>query len=128
MGKKRGFGELELAILKLLADRKQLSVREVLETFDGEDKYTTIMTVMNRLVEKQHLIRERCGQHFNYRLNKASRPSHQSLLDRLRQKIFGGKLAPMMSYLIDSGDAISDEELAKMEELIREIRESRSAP
>ena len=49
---KREFGELELAVLKILEQRQPLTIKEVLISLGGEDKYTTIMTVMNRIVEK----------------------------------------------------------------------------
>ena len=57
MKKKRIFGELELAILQIFREKDRFTVREVLESLKGDDKYTSIMTVMNRLVEKKLLLK-----------------------------------------------------------------------
>jgi len=124
---KRVFGELELGILKIFRSSGQevrLTVRDVLELLGAKDKYTTIMTVMNRMVEKKLLVRHRIGQQFEYWMNDASSTHEPSLLEKLKQTIFGGKSVSMASYLIESSD-VSDEELAEMENLIKEIRQSR---
>lgn len=121
---KRVFGELELAILKIFKGHFKYTVRDVLMALGGEDKYTTIMTVMNRLVEKKVLIRERNGQQYDYWMNQSAQESSPSLLDKLKQKIFGGNTATMASYLIESGE-ISDSELAEIEKLIKNVRQSR---
>lgn len=125
MTKKRNFGELELTILTLFKSHPQLTVKEVLKMLGGEDKYTTIMTVMSRLVEKQELQRERIGLQYQYSINKSKISAPSSLLERLKQKIFGGKSASMISYLIESGDDITDAELAEMEKLINAVKKTR---
>jgi len=124
---KRVFEELELSILKIFKDQDKLTVRDVLDILGGKDKYTTVMTVMNRLVEKKQLIRQRHGQHYLYWINESSKTS-PSLLNKLKQKIFGGKAASMLNYLIDSENDITDNDLAEMEKLIQEIRQSRQKP
>lgn len=125
MTKKRNFGELEFAILALFKSHEQLTVKEVLKMLGGQDKYTTIMTVMSRLVEKHELQRERKGLQYLYSMNPSKRSAPSSLLERLKQKIFGGKSASMISYLIESGDDITEEELAAMEKLIHEVKKAR---
>lgn len=127
MNAKRVFGELEQAILSIFKGQKKLTVRDVLNTLEGEDKYTTIMTVMNRLVEKKLLFRQRTGQQYEYWLNESHQTSAPTLLNRLKQKIFGGNSATMASYLIESGE-ISDTELAEIEKRIKDIRKSRKQP
>ncbi|KAF3361462.1 Uncharacterized protein PHSC3_001836 [Chlamydiales bacterium STE3] len=125
MEKKRVFGELELAILQIFRSNEKLTVREVLEFLRGDDKYTTIMTVMNRMVEKKLLVRQRVGQHYEYWLNEAGQTAQPNFLDKLKQKIFGGKSASMVSYLLESSNDITDVELEKMEKIIHELKESR---
>ncbi len=122
MEEKRVFGELELAILQIFKDRSKFTVREVLELLDRDDKYTTIMTVMNRLVEKKMLARRRIGLQYEYWIIKSSQTSQPNLLERFKQKIFGGKSASMVSYLLESSSDITNEELAQMEKLIQELK------
>ena len=124
MSEKREFGELELAILKLFKGKERLTVRDVLNALGGEDKYTTVMTVMNRLYEKKSLVRRRNGQQYEYWLNSKKKNIATSVLERLKQVIFGGNTVSMASYLIESG-GMSDAELAQVESLVKEARSQR---
>lgn len=127
MREKRVFGELELAILKVFGKHDKLTVKDVLEFLGGADKYTTVMTVMNRLVEKNQLARERIGQQYEYWVNQAVVSGPKGLLEKLKQKIFGGKSVSMISFLIESGEDITDKELAEMEILIRQKKKERQS-
>ena len=118
---KRIFGELELAILNVFKkDSSTCTVRDVLQTLGREDKYTTIMTVMNRLVAKGELYRERVGQSYRYSI-QIQKPRF-SLFEKWRQKIFGGNSALMISYLLESGQDITKEELLQIEQLIDQAK------
>lgn len=118
---KRIFGELELAILNIFQKRgTEFTVREVLEALGRDDKYTTIMTVMNRLVLKGELRRNRMGQAYSYSLQ--TKKVGYSLFEKWRQKIFGGKSARMISYLLESSEDITDEELRQIEQLIEQAK------
>jgi predicted transcriptional regulator len=119
MAKKRLFGELELEILKIFQGDKILTVRDVLVSLGSVDKYTTVMTVMNRMVEKKQLQRERNGHQYEYKLYGGG----QGLLERIMQRLFGGKSASMISYLIED---VSDEELEEVEKLIQHVRQERN--
>lgn len=117
---KRIFGELELAILSLFKSSSGYTVRDILEALRREDKYTTIMTVMNRLVMKGELRRKREGQAYRYFLQTKRRKV--GLLEKWRQKLFGGNAALMISYLLESGKSITKEELGQIEQLIEQAK------
>jgi predicted transcriptional regulator len=125
MTKKRIFGELELAILALFKTHEQLTVKDVLTMMGEDDKYTTIMTVMSRLVEKKELQRERIGLQYHYSMNRSKKSAPSNLLERLKQKIFGGRSASMISYLLESGEDITNEELSEMEKLIHAVKKAK---
>lgn len=119
---KRIFGELELSILNLFQkDKAVRTVHDVLQALGGEDKYTTIMTVMNRLVAKGELHREREGQSYRYRLQAKKEP--YGLFEKWRKKMFGGKSALMISYLLEAGEDITAEELLHLQELIAQAKQ-----
>lgn len=114
---KRIFGELELAILSVFQkEGSSYTVREVLQALGREDKYTTIMTVMNRLVAKSELHRDREGHSYRYSI-QTDKPRF-SLFEKWRQKIFGGNSASMISCLLESGQDITEQELLQIEQLI----------
>lgn len=119
--RKRIFGELELAILNIFQKENSVcTVRDVLRILGREDKYTTIMTVMNRLVAKGELHRERVGLSYRYSIH-VQKPRF-SLFEKWRQKIFGGNSALMISYLLESGQDITQEELLQIEQLIDQAK------
>lgn len=62
-------GSLQAKIMQVMWDHpdRHMAVREVLESLEGDLAYTTVMTVMNRLVEKGLLRRRRDGRAWSYR-------------------------------------------------------------
>jgi predicted transcriptional regulator len=118
---KRVFGELELAILQLFKGKKSgYTVKEILPLLGKEDKYTTVMTVMSRLASKGELSREKEG--LAYRYFSKEKKMHFTLLEKWKKKLFGGKTAPMISYLLGSSEKLSSEEILEIENLIKEAK------
>lgn len=122
---KRAFGELELAILQILKSGSRMTVKEVHSLLGGFDKYTTIMTVMNRLAEKKQLARERMGLQYEYWI-LSSQAKVPSFIEQFKKKIFGIKTSAMVSYLIESADDITTEDLIEMEKMIEKAKSERN--
>ncbi|MCH9626500.1 MAG: hypothetical protein S4CHLAM2_01220 [Chlamydiales bacterium] len=118
---KRAFGELELSVLQTLRQGEKMTVSDVHRALGGTDKYTTIMTVMNRLVKKNQLEREREGLRYTYWIVEAK--SHVPSL--LKKKMFGFKASEIVSYLIDAADDVSEAELEQMQQMIEEAKQKR---
>jgi BlaI family transcriptional regulator, penicillinase repressor len=122
--KKRIFGELELSILSMMRQSgAKCTVRDVVQALGAKDKYTTIMTVMNRLTIKGELTRERKGQSYQYSLKLQK--AHLSLLEKWKTRLFDGKLSQLIGYLLEDQE-ISSEELTKIERLIKAKRQETS--
>ena len=118
---KRVFGELELAILNVFRkDSHVRTVRDCLQALGKKDKYTTIMTVMNRLVTKGELERKREGQSYVYAIR--TRIPKSSLFEKWKQKIFGGNSALMIRYLLETAEGVTQRELAEIEELLHQAK------
>lgn len=118
---KRGFGELELAILHILKPGKKMTVKEVHHILGDENKYNTIMTVMHRLAEKKVLARERIGVHYEY-WQVQSNKSVPQIVDQFKKKMVGIKPSEMICYLVESSDDISDEEFQEMEKMLEKAK------
>ena len=116
---KRAFGELEIQILHVLQGKDRMSVKEVLSALGNQDNYNTVMTVMNRLVEKERLGRERCGLQCQYWVLEKN---PVSLLDRFKEKLFGMKTSEMVAYLIESTNDLTDEDFAQMEKMLQNAK------
>lgn len=126
--RKLGFGELELSILKSMRKLGRATVRDIYEALGSEGSYTTIMTVMSRMAEKGELRREKEGKQYVYWAGSQSHSPSKNILQRIQEKIFGGKKVAMVSYLLDTDQEISDQELEEIEKLIQKRRLERQLP
>ena len=64
----RVLGALEARLMELLwGTPERLSVQDVCARLDGGHNYKTVMTVLNRLVDKELLVRELDGRAYRYR-------------------------------------------------------------
>lgn len=112
---KRAFGELELAIQKLIKPGTRVTVKEIAHLLGDKDKYTTIMTVMHRMAQKKILKREKAGLHYEYWLNEDA-PS------LIQKKLMGIRPIEVMAYLADSPETVTDEEIAEMEDILKKLK------
>jgi len=120
---KRAFGELESQILYILKSGERQTVKDVHKALGGNDNYNTVMTVMSRLAEKKQLARERIGLQYEYWLLEPAESF--SFLDKIKQKFSGVKTTALVSYLIESADDLSDEDLVEMEKILLKMKDSR---
>lgn len=118
---KRSFGELELEILRILKSSDKMTVKQVHQVLGEENKYNTIMTVMVRLTEKGVLTRERIGLQYAYWL-ASPKLKVPSFVEQIKKKFLGIKTTDMISYLIESSEDISEEELEEMEKMIEKVK------
>ena len=116
----------QASILKILHQKEKATVREVFDTLGKEGSYTTIMTVMSRLAEKGVLQREKVGKQFLYWPVDKKAQKSMPFFNRLLDRFFHGKKSDMVSYLLDAGDEISDEELSEIEALIQKKRQEQN--
>lgn len=119
---KLGFGELELSILQTVQKLGRTTVRDVYASLGSEGSYTTIMTVMSRMADKGELMREKEGKQYFYWIESSNQAPSKNILQRIQDKIFGGKSTAMVSYLLEADQEISDQELAEIEKLIQKRR------
>ena len=117
-------GKVELEIMEgVWRKTTAVSVRDVLEALypKGEKAYTTVQTIMNILVEKGVLRKEKIGM-VNFYTSVLSRDEAkgtetQSLVSRL----FKGSFGELATYLVESGE-MSQEDIASLRESIEHHR------
>ncbi|RNB90487.1 BlaI/MecI/CopY family transcriptional regulator [Brevibacillus fluminis] len=126
-GLNRFFGPLEAKIMDILWDASEMSIKDVQGRIDQEKavNFNTIMTVMNRLVEKGILQKRSEGRLSLFRpvLSKEAFLETQSkeLTHDLMEEF--GPLA--ISHMIDALEEVDDELLAKLEQKIKELKKER---
>ena len=97
------------------------SVREVLEYAypDGEKAYTTIQTLMNRLVKKEILERKMTGLVHFYTPRRSRAHLLQAETNHLLGRFFGGSLPALANYLFKS-KKMDLEEIRKIRKMLEE--------
>ena len=112
--------ESEWAILQVVWEQEPCAaptVQEVLREGKGW-AYTTVKTIMDRMVRKGLLQTERVRNLYLYRAAITRQQAQQSEIRRTIKRAFDGALTPMMQFLIEN-ESLSDEEYEELERLIR---------
>lgn len=96
---------LELRIMEALWDLGSASVREIQERLPGVERpaYTTVQTIVYRLEAKKAVRRlKKVGNAHVYEPVVSRKAAHRRLIDELLA-FFGGRTAPVVAHLIESG-------------------------
>jgi predicted transcriptional regulator len=115
--------EGEWAILRVVWDREPCAaptVQEVLQESKGW-AYTTVKTMMDRMVRKGLLKTERVRNLYMYRSAITRAQAQRSELLRTAKRAFEGAMTPMMQFLIAS-EKLSEEDYGNLEQLIQNRR------
>jgi predicted transcriptional regulator len=121
-------GDLGTAVMAVVWDSEQCDVNEVLErlVWDKPLAYTTIMTVMTRLVDKGFLERSRSGRKFIYKAVAQREEVARNRFRKIVDGFYGGLTGMAVSELLSDDDDVSEEELQALEELVRRRRKEKS--
>lgn len=111
-------GDLEQAVLDTLWDLGSAHGREVHERLSDRDlAYTTVMTVLDRLVAKDVVVREREGRSFRY----APARSRAAMTADLMHEALQGTGADRDQALVSFVGGASDEDLAALRRALAEL-------
>jgi BlaI family penicillinase repressor len=113
----------ELEIMKVVWDRETVTVRDVYEELLEKRKvaYTTVMTMMNILEQKGHLVKTQEDRAYLYR---SSKPRHQVIRGMVREfvnRVFNGSAEPLLLHLVEDRK-LSEKDIEEMRVLIRKER------
>jgi len=126
-GLNRFFGPLEAKIMDILWNNDEMTIKEVQHILEKEKamSFNTVMTVMNRLVEKGILQKRTEGRSSMYKpiqsrivfLDTQSKEMTNELMDE-----FGNVV---VSHMLDALEDVDDELVAKLEMKILELKKDR---
>jgi predicted transcriptional regulator len=120
----RSLGPLEAALLRALWNRRDGTVRELIDEGHIEGAYTTVMTTLDRLYKKGVLDRTAEGRAYRYRPRQTeeefNRTNVAAGLEELFRSVRGGH-APV-SFLVDE---ITKHDVELLNELQRAIEAKR---
>ena len=104
--------------------RGQATAADVYEDLPDAASYNAVRGVLRILEEKGHLEHVREGRHYVYRPVHPRGEVGRSMLDQVSRTFFGGSAERVMSALLE-GDALSPEELDRLQRLIARARRRR---
>lgn len=119
-GLRKIFGDLEADIMEILWSNGRLTVREVFEKLKHKRRiaYTTVMTVMTRLAQKEILRKIKDGNAFIYEplqtREKFSQTTSQAVLDGLLADFS----SPLLSQLVDSLEKDDPQKILELSKII----------
>lgn len=121
------FGPLEADVMEVVWQKGAATPKEVKEALPRtrEPAYTTVMTVLSRLHEKDFLSRHKAGRAFAYspKRSKAELLGEQAS-NAIRALSRAGD-RPALSYFVDAASSLDDDQLAALEREIARLREKR---
>jgi len=116
-------GPLELEVLGLLNSAGEQSVSDIqtsLKSAGHDLAYTTVMTVMVRLYNKNLLTRKKHGRLFLYSAAKKKDFSANSIFEKVKNSLFRSeRLTPILS-LLDNEDDLTREELEALKKAVEQ--------
>ncbi len=112
--------ESEWTILQKVWELEPCAAPTVQETLQDEKgwAYTTVKTMMDRMVKKGLLKTEKIRSIYLYRSAVTKSQARTSEITRTLKRAFDGTFTPMMQFLIEN-DQLSEDEYSHLEKLIK---------
>ena len=115
--------EAEHAVMEALWRESPLTAAEVSDKVAQDRGWSlaTVKTLLSRLVAKKVVATEPDGRRFLYTptIERTDYVGGESR--RLVDRLFGGRAAPLVAHLVEA-EALSADDIAEIERLIRELR------
>jgi predicted transcriptional regulator len=126
MRKRKSIGEQELNLLQHIAHAGDASVAEVVAGY-GEAAglaRSTVLTMMERLREKNYLTRAQKGGSYRYRTTTGPVEVMRGAVETFVQTRLQGSVSPFVAWMSERGE-VSDDELAELEALVGKLQSKR---
>ena len=112
--------EQELEIMKIIWDRESATVRDVYEILLERRKlesrtvaYTTVMTMMKILEQKEYLVKDESDRAFVYRPTQPKGTVLGAMVREFVNRVFNGSAEPLLVHLVEEHN-LSKEDLEEI--------------
>ncbi|MGM7722736.1 BlaI/MecI/CopY family transcriptional regulator [Metabacillus sp. Hm71] len=128
VGLNRFFGPLESKIMEILWEGSEMSIKEVQQQLEKEKatNFNTVMTVMNRLVDKKVIDKRVVGRTSFFKPVKTKQEfieeQSKKLTDNLLDE-FGGLV---VNHMLDSLTEVDQQLLHRLEEKINQLKKGKN--
>lgn len=116
--------EAEHAVMEVLWEESPLTAQEVTERVPVDRGWSanTVKTLLGRLLAKNVIGHEEEGRRYRYRPLVARGDYVVGESRKLIDRLFGGRLTPLVAHLAER-DAITDQDIAEIEALLKELKQ-----
>lgn len=120
-------GDLESDIMTIVWEKNEATVQDVQRALETRRPlaYTTVMTVMSRLAQKGLLHRRKEGRAYVYTPASSQAKFAGSQIRSLVRRLYDGATGKAIAHLLETDEGVSDEELERLEALIRARRQAK---
>lgn len=118
-------GNLERETLDEVWRLNEVSVKQIVESFNDRLAYTTIMTTLDRLYKKGFLKRRKDGKAFLYSPRLSAAELERSMTETAVEVLLNAgtsRIEPVLACIVD---AVSERDLELLDELERLVKEKR---
>jgi predicted transcriptional regulator len=117
----------ERQIMDILYRRGRATASEVMQDLPGEPNYSTVRTQLRILEEKGHVRHEDVGLRYVYAPAVPRSSARRSALRHLLETFFDGSAESAVAAILGGeGPKLSDEELDRIAELVKQSKAGRS--
>ena len=124
LGRRRAtIPDAELAVLKVLWDRGQASIRDITEILypgGAVAHYATVQKLLERLLVRKYVARRRDGRLHVYVPTVAREDLIREHLHEAADRFCEGSLTPLLSQLVDA-QRLSEEDARTLRELVERL-------
>ena len=113
----------ELEIMKVVWEHQSPTVRDVYEALLKRRKiaYTTVMTMMNILVEKKYLKKRSGERAYTYQPTQPKQQVIKAMVSDFLGRVFDGSAQPLLVHLVDDR-RLTEKDLEELQRMIEEER------
>lgn len=110
--------DAELTVLKDLWTGGPATIRELIDRLGTEWAYTTVQTLVTRLVDKGHVRTDRRGQAHVFTALMAADELAQRRVEEVASSLLDGAVAPLVLRLVENG-RFSADDIASFRKLLK---------
>lgn len=116
-------GNRERQLVETVYRLREASVSEVLVELDDEPNYSTVRTILNKLVRKKILAVRRSGMRYLYRpITPVEQVQHRAMSDVVDSLFSGSPLDAIVALLDGSAKKMTDDDFKRLEQIIKKAR------
>lgn len=115
--------DAEHAVMEVLWEESPLTAQDVAERVPAERGWSanTVKTLLGRLLAKNAIAHEEEGRRYLYRPLVQREDYVAGELQRLIDRLFGGKLTPLVAHLAER-DQLTAQDIAEIEAILKELK------